>query len=400
MSSDRTEQPTPRRRREARKDGQVPRTPELGGWAAVLLFALVAEPLVRRELGALSGIMVTSLRTLEDPEPAKALTLLGSGMAHVLLVLVLLGVGVLLVGVTGALSQGGFFVATRAVKPKLSKLSPKQGVKRIFGIQAAWQGASVLVKAAVVAVLAYGAIRTMMPLLGGLVPTSTVLQTATRSLTGMLRNVGIAGLLLAAADYAYQRRRVGNQIRMTRQEVKAEHKQSEGDPQVRGAIRSHQLALARSRMLADVPQADVVLVNPTHVAVALRYDPQVGAPTVVARGAGVIAGRIRAAATEARVPLVRDVPLARALYRSCRVGQQIPPELFSAVAQVLAFVISRKRLGAAAGEHRSPREAQPLPDVPRHRAAARRRPAGTPAAAPPGPSAATANPSTAAAARR
>ena len=166
------------------------------------------------------------------------------------------------------------------------------------------------------------------------------------------------------------RKRMGKQTRMSKHEVKQENKQSEGDPLLKGAIRSRQLAASRNRMMADVPTSDVVLVNPTHVAVALRYDPERGAPRVVARGAGVIAAAIRERAGEARVPLVRDVPLARALYSSTTVGQEIPAELFAAVAQVLAFVISRRSRGQHGGTHRSPRQESELPAVP---AAGRRR---------------------------
>jgi len=169
---------------------------------------------------------------------------------------------------------------------------------------------------------------------------------------------------MAVVDYAMQRRRVGKQTRMSKEEIKQEHKQSEGNPEIKSAIRSRQLAAARNRMMADIPTADVVLVNPTHVAVALRYEPERGAPRVVARGAGVVAAAIRERAGESRVPLVRDVPLARALYSSTSVGQEIPPELFAAVAQVLAFVISRRSRGAAGGEHRSPRDETVLPPVP------------------------------------
>ena len=160
---------------------------------------------------------------------------------------------------------------------------------------------------------------------------------------------------MAVADYAMQRRRVGKQTRMTKEEVKQEHKNTEGDPLVKSAIRSRQLAAARNRMMADVAEADVVLVNPTHVAVALRYDAEKGAPKVVARGAGEIARKIREKADESEVPMVRDVPLARALYSSCQVGQEIPQELYAAVAQVLAFVISRRDAGP--GRRRAPQPA-------------------------------------------
>jgi flagellar biosynthetic protein FlhB len=182
---------------------------------------------------------------------------------------------------------------------------------------------------------------------------------------------------MAAADYAMMRRRIGKQLRMSHSEIKQEHKQAEGDPMLKGAIRSRQLAAARNRMIADVGTADVLLVNPTHVAVALRYDPEQGAPRVVARGAGAIAARIRERAAEERVPLVQDVPLARAIYRHCQVGQEIPRELWAAVAQVLAFVLSRRHAGQYGGEHRTPRRTDELPEVVA-RARRRRRDADVP----------------------
>ena len=363
MSEEKTEKPTPKRRKENRKEGKVPRTQELGAWSALALFALALPKLAGHELGALQGIMVTSLSTGADADVATALTLLGDGLWHVLVTLVVLGSAVMAVGVAGALAQGGFYLATGAVKPKLSKLNPIQGIKRIFGMHTLWEGAKMLVRSAIVVALVWSAIKAAMPLIGGLVPMQLVIdQTASRVL-GMVRNVAVIGVVLAAADYIMQRRKVGKQTRMTKEEIKQEHKQAEGDPMLKGAIRSRQLAASRNRMMADVPTADVVLVNPTHVAVALRYEAERGAPRVVARGAGVIAAAMREKAGEARVPLVRDVPLARALYTSTKVGQEIPPELFAAVAQVLAFVISRRTRGQRGGEHRSPRVESDLPPV-------------------------------------
>jgi flagellar biosynthetic protein FlhB len=198
-----------------------------------------------------------------------------------------------------------------------------------------------------------------------------VLTTVQGKAMGLLRTVAAAGLVLAAADYMVTRFRTEKGLKMSKQEVKDEHKQAEGDPHVKGAIRSRQRSMARARMISDVADADVLLVNPTHVAVALKYDPEKGAPRVIARGAGTVAAKIRAVAAEARVPLVQDVPLARALYRSCEVGQEIPRELFAAVAQVLAFVIARRGRGHTGGEHTTPRPStESLPDVPN---AARRR---------------------------
>jgi flagellar biosynthesis protein FlhB len=363
VSGEKTEKPTEKRRKESRKEGQVPRTQELGGWASLLVVGLAMPMLLEHELGALRELLVSCLTVGEDASVSKALGLLGRGGQHVLLTLVVLGCSVMVVSVAGAMAQGGLYFATKSLKPKLSKLDPIKGAKRIFGPHALWEGAKMLLKSAFVGLVVYLAIRGMMPLIGGLVPIHTVLETVSSQALGLMRNIALVGLGMAAADYAMQRRRVGKQTRMSKDEVKQEHKQTEGDPMVKSAIRSRQLAAARNRMMADVPTADVILVNPTHVAVALRYEAQRGAPRVVARGAGAVAARIRELAAEEKVPLVRDVPLARALYRSTKVGQEIPPELFAAVAQVLAFVISRRTRGQYGGEHDAPRRLAELPAV-------------------------------------
>lgn len=361
---EKTEKPTAKKRKESRKEGQVPRTQELGGWAAILVVELSLPFLLVHELEALHRLMSSALRGTRDATPATALALLGEGAWHAMLTLVVLGSCVMVIGVAGALSQGGFYLATKSVKPKWSKLNPIQGAKRVLGTQALWEGAKVIVKSGVVALLGYLAVREMMPVIGGLMPIPVVLDIVGDEALTLMRNVAIAGVVLAGADYLFQKRRVGKQVRMTKHEVKQEHKQTDGDPLVKAAIRGKQMAMSRSRMMSDVAGADVVLTNPTHVAVALRYDSQHGAPRVLARGAGAVAARIREVAADAGVPTVQDVPLARALYRSCDVGQEIPLELFAAVAEVLAFVISRRSAGTSGGRHRSPRRESELPDVP------------------------------------
>lgn len=360
---EKTEKPTPKRKKQARKDGQVPRTPELGGWLGLLVVALAMGPLLDRELNAIRTMMSVHLRSAERPSVSLALTLLGDAARHTLVALVLLGLMVLVVGVVSALAQGGFYLSPKLAKPDPKKLDPFKGAKRLFGPHALWEGVKVLGKSAVVGLLAWGAIRAMMPLVGGMLPIELVLHRVTEEVSNLVTSVAVAGLGMAAADYAMMRRRIGKQIRMSHSEIKQEHKQAEGDPMLKGAIRSRQLAAARNRMIADVGTADVLLVNPTHVAVALRYDPAQGAPRVVARGAGAIAARIRERAAEERIPLVRDVPLARAIYRHCEVGQEIPRELWAAVAQVLAFVLSRRHAGQYGGEHRTPRRTDDLPEV-------------------------------------
>lgn len=370
---EKTEKPTPKRLKEARKEGQVARTPDLGGWATVLLLSLLVPSMLSHEVDALTGYMAETLRVVEEPSVSRATTLLVEGAGHAFVSLMVLGSVVMVVGVACALAQGGFALATKQVKPSAKKLDPIKGAKRIFGPQALWEGVKILVKSTVVALIVWSGIKTMLPLVGGLVPTSTVLDLVGESVVDLLRTIALAGLVMAGLDYAVQRRRIGKQTRMSHQEIKQEHKQTEGDPHLKGSIRAKQLAMSRNRMIADVATADVVLVNPTHVAVALRYEAERGAPRVVARGAGAVATKIREQAAEHGVPMVRDVPLARALHRSTEVGQTIPAELFAAVASVLAFVMTRSATPghrvAVTGTHRSPRPDEPLPEIgPRRRA--------------------------------
>ncbi len=366
-AEEKTEKPTDRKRKESRKEGQVPRTQELGGWGSMLAVGMALPALMSREMEALTELMASALTATAAADVSMALRILGQGMWHIFFTLVLLGLGVMIIGVASAMAQGGFYLATKQAKPKFSKINPLQGAKRVFGPQALWEGIKMLIKSSMVGVLVYVSIQSLIPLIGGMVPMSVVIDEFLGTALGLIRNIAIAGIAMAGADYLIMRRRIGKQTRMTKHEIKQEHKNTEGDPLIKSAIRSRQLAAARNRMMADVPLADVVLVNPTHVAIALKYDAERGAPRVVARGAGEVAAKIRAKASENAVPLVRDIPLARALYTSTKVGQEVPPELFNAVAQVLAFVISRRKHGQTGGEHNSPRMAGKLPEVPRVR---------------------------------
>jgi flagellar biosynthesis protein FlhB len=370
---EKTEKPTQKRKKEARQEGQIARTPDLGGWLSLLVLGLAVGPLLGHEVSAWRELIVTSLTAIEKPSVPLAMQLMGNAMRHAFFSILIVAGIVMLVGVISAVGQGGMIFSRKLVKPSLKKLDPIKGFKKTFGPQALWNGAKMLLKSSVVALLGYLAVKSIIPLVGGMVPISSTIDIVHDKALALVRNAALAGLVMAAADYAVQRRRTDKQMKMSRSEVKQEHKSQEGDPLVKSAIRSRQLAAARNRMMADIPTADVVLTNPTHVAVAIRYSGQ-AAPKVVARGAGAVAARIRATAVDARVPLVQDVPLARALYRSCEVGQEIPQELWTAVAQVLAFVISRRRAGQYGGHHRSPRPDQPLPVVPvagRRRTAAR-----------------------------
>ncbi|UDY24051.1 flagellar biosynthesis protein FlhB [Nocardioides sp. Kera G14] len=370
---DRSEKPTGKKKGEARKEGRIARTPELGSWISLLVVGFVIGPLLSRELTSLQRLFHESLRSIEDPSVPVALRMLRDGGRQMFFAVLTLSVIVLAIGVVASVAQGGFLMAPKRIKPKFSQLNLIKGFKHLFGKETLWKGAKMLIKSAIVGLVAWRAIVEIMPLVGGLVPVDVVLGLVRVRALALIRTIGLIGLGFAIADYVITRRRHNKSLMMTKSEVKQEFKNSEGDPLVKNAIRSKQRAMARQRMIADVADADVLLVNPTHIAIALKYDADKGAPRVVARGAGAIAQKIRLAAAENRVPLVHDVPLARALYRSCTVGSEIPRELWSAVAQVLAFVITRRNKGQYGGEHRTPRphSREPLPEVP---PAGRRRP--------------------------
>lgn len=356
MSGERTEKPTPKRLREARREGRIPRSPELTMWASVLVATIAG----RATLSSGSKLVIDLTRRMESvaarPDPATALALFGDGLKGAAVAAAPLVGALMVVGIAGNLAQVGFHPTTHTLKPKLSRLNPFQGMRRLFSASSWWEGGKGLIKTAILGFLAWRTVRsTTTALVGsGPMPLARVVSlTGSRALT-LARDAAAAGLVLAAIDYGIQRRRVNKQLRMTKQEVKQEHKNAEGDPRLKGAIRERQLRMSRMRMMADVARADVVIVNPTHVAVALRYDGAAGAPRVVAKGAGDVAARIREEAEKHRVPMVQDVPLARTIFRACDLGDEIPPELYEAVARVLAFVFSLKARGVVAGAHLGP----------------------------------------------
>lgn len=354
MSGEKTEKPTPQKLRESRREGRIARTPELGAWVGMLAASFLLPMTFRSAITTASEVAERLPSVIEDPDPAVALATLRTGLFGVALAVAPLALALLVLGVASAGAQGGLRVATKLFIPKFSRLNPLEGFKRVLGPRAWWEAAKALMKTVALAGVLYLTVRNLVPTLmsAGQLPLSALLGTVSGAAVTLIRAAALAGLVMAAADYFVVRRRNNKQIRMTKQEVKDEHKRTEGDPLIKGQIRARQLAMSRNRMIAELPKADVVVVNPTHIAVALRYEPAKGAPRVIAKGAGAIAKRIREVATEHRIPLVQDVPLARTLHASCELGDEIPPELYEAVARVLAFVMSLKARGSAAGLHR------------------------------------------------
>lgn len=344
----RTEKASARRLKKARQEGQIPRSQELIAWGSLLAIVFILELTMKlaesqfRPLFERTGVLISR------PEVGPAITFLGQWLVAAAIVLAPILVGTMVLGIVANVAQVGFVASGKLLKPKFARVSPAKGIKRMFSTTTLWETAKALFK---VGVLTFVTMRAVMGIIPALVenplpPLPMAAMVAERAVA-MVRNVCLLGLALAAADYAFQRRKVMGQLRMTKQEVKEEHKENEGDPHMKGLIRSKQLAMSRNRMMAAVAGASVVVVNPTHVSVALRYEAIEGPPRVVAKGADLIAAKIRERAAEHGVPIVEDVPLARTLFRACEVDDVVPTELYDAVARVLAFIFGLRRRGAS-----------------------------------------------------
>ena len=372
-SGEKSEKATAQRMKEVHRDGKLSRSQDLTAWVGLAAAAIMLPGTVSRASDAAYEQLASVREAIASPDAGTVTQILGDGLWSVVgtigpMLAVVAGVVVVV-----AVAQGGVHV--KKFKPNVKQFNPVSGVKRLFGAQAWWEGAKTLLKTAVVGTVLYVAVQALVPqLMGtGRIPLAHMLGVAGSGVKQLLVWGVSAGVVLAAVDLLVVIRRNRKQTRMSRQEIKEENKRTEGDPLVKGQIRSKQMAMSRNRMMAAVADADVVIVNPTHVAVALKYVPGTGAPRLVAKGAGAVAARIRAQATEHRVPMVEDVPLARALHAACAVDQEIPAYLFTAVARVLAFVMQLKRRGAAMGRHTMPGGSVAPDDVPTTVAAARRR---------------------------
>jgi flagellar biosynthesis protein FlhB len=341
--SERTEQATPRRLDEARAKGQVARSTEINQ-TAVLVATIAALAITGpRMLDRLEEVVRVGLLQAGDTRLATAQgigTVAGWAMKETALAVAPVVLAAAVAGVVANVAQVRFRITPKALQPSFAKLNPLKGVKRLFGKDGAVEAVKAVVKTAIVAVAAYFAVRPKLPELAALVglPPREMLGKLGHDILGISVRVIAVLVLVAAADFAWQRRRFGQQLKMTKDEVKQEHRQTDVSPEIKRAIRRRQVEMARKRMLAEVPTADVVVVNPTHFAVALRYDGRRPAPEVVAKGVDHVALAIRRVAEEAGVTVVHDAPLARTLYREVDLGGMIPEQLFGAVAEVLAFV--------------------------------------------------------------
>ena len=370
---EKTEKPTPQRLKKARREGQIPRTQELGTWLGVAAASFLLPMLVANAFDTVRQLFVHVGTVAEHPEITTVTALVATAFKAFLATLLPTAIALMLVGVASSAAQGGVRFAGKPMKPTLKKFNPLPAFKRMFGTQGLWEVSKALIKTAAlgtVVIITSERAQTLVSSAGSL-PLSAIAATFTDSAVLMFRVVAVTGLVIAVADVVVVRTKMLKQLKMSKYEITQEHKQAEGDPYMKAHRRGVQMAMSRNRMMAEVADADVLLVNPTHVAVALKYDAAKGAPRVVAKGAGEVAAKLRERASEARVPLVQDIPLARALHASCELGQEVPPQLFTAVARVLAFVMHLGARGVRGGFHRPGFEAPDTTDLPK---AGRRRP--------------------------
>jgi flagellar biosynthesis protein FlhB len=345
---EKTEAPTPRRLQDARKKGDIAKSTEVPS-AAVLLAGLFVlyffgafflgrmQALFRHYLDNLHTIQIT---------PGNMTEIARESMLHSAVIVAPLMLAIFLVALLANYAQVGVLFTTEKITPKLDKIDPIKGFGRLFSKQTLANVVKSIAKLGIVGYVAYAEIRAS---LSGILPLMdqepiSVLLFMARVAFWIFLKSALVIAVLAALDYAFQRWQFLEKMKMTKQELKDEAKQTEGDPHVKGRIRSIQMQMARQRMMAEVPKADVIITNPTHLAIALRYDAlTMAAPTVLAKGAGVVAAKIRELAAEHNIPLVEDKPLAQALYKSAGLGEAIPENLFQAVAEVLAYVYSLRR---------------------------------------------------------
>ena len=354
---ERTEAPTQKKIDQSREQGQIARSRELSQALVTIFGALALLLLGGQVLAELSGFMADSLGAVgqRDAQPARAI---GTALLQVMGIVGLLVLVPWLASLITPSLIGGLMVSGKGIIPDLSKLDPIKGFARLFSAQAAAELGKALGKMLLIGGLVLAYIAANLDRLLGLahVPLAAALAETGRMLMEVLL-MGLVGLVLvAAADVPFQLWNHARQLKMSRDEIKREMFESEGRPEVKAKRRQRAMELSRGRMLEAVASADVVITNPTHFAVALRYDAtRMASPEVVAKGADEVAAAIRERAVQHAVLRVESPPLARALFRSTEVGRAVPPELFTAVAQILAWAYRIK-----AGAH----DPAPVPEVP------------------------------------
>ena len=340
---ERTESATPKRRQEAREKGQVVHSREVVSAslfiAHLLFFSFAGASLYQQTVQIFRDALAALSHTPLSPDSVCALFL--NYLGRIVLMLLPLLLTAIVLALASNILQTGWLVAATALAPDISRINPWQGLQRIFSMQSVHELVKSLLKIGVIGYIAYttiaGDFERLFPLSQQTV--TDLVHFLGEHLLRLGARTAYALIAIAALDYGVQRWQHEKSLRMTLQEIKQEHKESDGDPHLKGRIRGIMRDMARKRMMADVPKADVIITNPTHLAIALRYRRQeMAAPMVIAKGADHVAERIKAIAREHDIPLVENRPVAQSLYKTVDIGEAIPENLFKAVAEILAYV--------------------------------------------------------------
>jgi flagellar biosynthetic protein FlhB len=341
---ERSEEPTTKRKEEARKQGQIARARSLIPTAALLGAVLVLPVTGSSFMEMMHRLFLGFFLLAGEPRELAPEELLALAFTSTLLALPMLGVllgSVVVVGVIGGLVQSRFLWSNELLQPKFSRLNPLTGLRRLVSVESFAEVGKSLLEILCLGALGFFFLRADLPALISLSSfdfMDVLVFSAQEGFWLLKASVGIM-LVLSFLDYLFQHWRLQVQLRMSRQEVKEETREQEGDPHIKGRLRAIRQKMARQRMMAEVPKADVVITNPTHLAIALRYRPEeMAAPQVIAKGAGYVAQRIREIARSHGVLIMEEKPLAQLLYRQVEIGQAIPESLYRAVAAVLAYV--------------------------------------------------------------
>lgn len=345
---EKTEQPSSKKLEDARKKGMVAKSIEVNS-LLIVVTGLITIFLLQSYIGQRMSSFTINIFNSLDTLPKKISLLPNMAFDWYMFFISVLApvmTAVVIAGLASNISQVGFKLSPEALAPKFSKLNPAKGIKRIFSSKSVVEVFKTLLKFFVIALFTYLILSDLIvasAYLDNLNPAEVIIFMLDNSFS-LLWKIALLYAVIAAIDFVYQRYKFKKDMMMTKQEVKEEMKQLEGDPTVKGRIRKMQMQAAQQRMMANLPTADVVITNPTHYAVALKYDmTKDSAPEVIAKGVDLLAQRIKKVAAEHNIPLHEDRELARALYKMCDVGDKIPPSLFKAVAQVLAYVYNLKK---------------------------------------------------------
>lgn len=358
-SGEKTEQPTAKKLTDARKKGQIARSKDLG-----TMFVLVGSAVAMMFMGnILVDALSTSMKRLftlsrQEAMDVHAITgIISDGIGHVVFPMLAIFLIIILAAFIGNTMLGGMAFSWEAMAPKASRLSPLAGFKRMFGVQAAVELLKSILKFFVVFIVAFLLLDGLFEQILGLSLEAIPLNFghAVNMLLWMFLALALSIGIIVAIDAPYQVWNHTRQLKMTKQEIKDEFKNTEGNPEIKGRIKQTQYEMSQRRMMSEVPNADVVITNPTHYSIALKYDPKVGgAPILVAKGVDEMAMHIRTIAKEHGVEMIQSPALARSLYYTAEVDQDIPEELYAAVAQVLAFIFQLN-------EHKKGRGKKPIP---------------------------------------